>query len=146
MIAVTAELAAARAYSQKQAPVTSMLMAIKILHTVIWAFFAGCILVLPVAAVLRRFRWAIVLIVPILLECGVLLTNQGRCPLTDLATRYTSDRRPNFDIFLPSWLALHNKTIFGALFAAGVVVVLGCWLKQKLTASAACQPSPRNPA
>jgi hypothetical protein len=37
-----------------------MLTAIKLLHTVIWAFLAASILVLPVAGVLCRFRWAII--------------------------------------------------------------------------------------
>ena len=38
-----------------------MLTAIKLLHTLIWAFLAASILALPVAGVLRRFRWAAVL-------------------------------------------------------------------------------------
>ena len=102
--------------------------AIKILHTVIWAFLAAGILVLPVAGVSRRFRWAAILTVIILLECGVLAANGGRCPLTDLAARYTIDRNSNFDIYLPSWLAEHNKVIFGTLFVVGEGVVVACWL------------------
>jgi len=105
-----------------------VLTAIKILHTVIWAFLAAGILVLPVAGVSRRFRWAAILTVIILLECGVLAANGGRCPLTDLAARYTIDRNSNFDIYLPSWLAEHNKVIFGTLFVVGEGVVVACWL------------------
>ncbi len=41
---------------------------------------------------------------------------------TDLAARYTEDRRGNFDIYLPVWLARQNKTIFGTLFLAGGLV------------------------
>ncbi|HXY06961.1 MAG TPA: hypothetical protein VEI52_03830 [Terriglobales bacterium] len=93
----------------------------------------GCILALPVLAVLRRFRWAAILTVIVLLECGVLGVNAGRCPLTDLATKYTADRASNFDIYLPNWLAEHNKLVFGLLFVAGELVVLGCWLRQKFT-------------
>lgn len=37
-----------------------MLTAIKLLHTVIWAVLAGSIVVLPMAGVLGRFRWALV--------------------------------------------------------------------------------------
>jgi hypothetical protein len=54
------------------------------------------------------------------------LHEQG--PLTDLAGRYTEDRRDNFDIYLPLWLARRNKTIFGTLFAIGELLVLGRWL------------------
>lgn len=103
-----------------------MLTAIKLLHTVIWALLAGSIVALPVAGVLRRFRWAATITVVILLECGVLAANRGRCPLTDLAGKYTADRRPNFDIYLPNWLAEHNKVIFGTFFVVGEVVVVVC--------------------
>ncbi|MBB1092471.1 hypothetical protein HUU61_14375 [Rhodopseudomonas palustris] len=41
-----------------------------------------------------------------------------RCPLTAVAARYTDERADNFDIYLPIWLARHNRLIFGTLFAA----------------------------
>jgi hypothetical protein len=66
------------------------------------------------------------------LECGVLAANGGRCPLSDLAARYTVDHASNFDIYLPNWLAEHNKVVFGWLFVAGELVVVGCWLKKRL--------------
>ncbi len=30
----------------------------------------------------------------------------------------------NFDIFLPNWLARHNKTIFTSIYLIGVIIVL----------------------
>jgi hypothetical protein len=39
----------------------------------------------------------------------VLWLNGWRCPLTDVAARYTDDRRANFDIYLPEWLARYNE-------------------------------------
>lgn len=117
-----------------------MLTAIKLLHTLIWAFLAATILTLPILAILRRFRWAVILSIVVLVECCVLAVNGGRCPLTDLAARYTLDRGPNFDIYLPAWLAEHNKVIFGSLFVFGELVFLWCWassaLKQILKAGA----------
>jgi hypothetical protein len=101
-----------------------MLTAIKLLHTAIWAFLAASILVLPVAGVLRRFRWAVILSVIVLLECGLLAANGGRCPLSDLAARYTDERASSFDIYLPNWLASHNKAIFGMLFVVNELIVL----------------------
>jgi hypothetical protein len=103
--------------------------AIKLLHTFIWAVFALCILALPATALLRRFDWAVALTLLVLLECAVLAVNRGRCPLTDLAGRYTDNRADNFDIFLPVWLARHNKTIFGTLFVAGELFVLWRWVQ-----------------
>ena len=107
-----------------------MLTAIKLLHTVIWAFLAASILALPVLGVLRRFRWAAILTLIVLLECGVLAVNGGRCPLSDLAGRYTDERTSNFDIYLPNCLASRNKTIFGTLFVVNELIVLWCWLKR----------------
>ncbi len=103
-------------------------VAIKLAHTVIWAFFAGCIVLVPVAGLMRRFDWVAMLTGLVLLECLVLAFNRGRCPLTDWAARYTDERSPNFDIYLPRWLAEYNKTIFGTLFVCGELVVLWRWL------------------
>jgi hypothetical protein len=105
-----------------------ILAGIKLLHTAVWLFFAGCIAAIPLAGALHRFRWAAVLSGLVLVECAVLAVNRGRCPLTDLASRYTAERADNFDIYLPLWLARHNKTIFGTLFGCGELLVLGLWL------------------
>ena len=104
-----------------------MLVVIKLLHTAVWLFLEGCIVAIPFAGVRREYRSAAGLIGLVLVECAVLATNRGRCPLTDLAARYTEERKANFDIYLPLWLARHNKTIFGALFAAAVLFVLARW-------------------
>jgi hypothetical protein len=105
-----------------------VLVGIKLLHTAIWLFFAGCIVAIPVAGARRLFLWAAALSGLVLVECAVLAVNRGRCPLTDLAARYTEERKDNFDIYLPLWLARRNKTIFGTLFAVGELFVLGRWL------------------
>ena len=44
-----------------------------------------------------------------------------------VAAAYTPARRPNFDIYLPEWLARHNKEVFGTLFLAGVLLALARW-------------------
>ena len=104
------------------------LAGIKLLHTAIWLFFAGCIVGIPIAGAQRQFLWAAVLTGLVLIECAVLAVNRCRCPLTSLAGRYTEERADNFDIYLPLWLARSNKTIFGTLFAIGELFVLGQWL------------------
>ena len=85
---------------------------------------------------MRRFRWAAILTVIVLLESEVLAANGGRCPLSDLAARYTDERASNFDIYLPNWLASHNKTVFGTVFVANELIVLWCWLKGERSSSA----------
>ena len=97
-----------------------MLTAIKIVHTLVWAFLVGVILAIPVMAWQQRVTAVAVLTAIMLVEVAVLLACGWRCPLTLLAERYTDDRRANFDIYLPLWLAAHNKQVFGSIFAAGV--------------------------
>ncbi len=110
---------------------TGMLTAIKVLHTVVWAFLAAAIIALPFLALQGAFQWAAIFSVVILVECGVLLANGWRCPMTDMAAKYTADRSPNFDIYMPKWLARHNKTIFGTLFLVNEAIVLVEWLRSR---------------
>jgi hypothetical protein len=105
------------------------LVAIKVLHTAVWALLTACILALPITPILHRFDWAIILTVIVLAECGVLALNRGRCPLTGLAARFTNNRVDNSDIYLPNWVARHNKAIFGTLFVINELIVLWCRLK-----------------
>jgi hypothetical protein len=62
-------------------------------------------------------------------EVAILVANQWRCPLTSIAARYTDERRDNFDIYLPEWLAKRNKSIFGALYVAAIVFALVQWAR-----------------
>lgn len=106
-----------------------MLVAIKLLHTVVWAFFAACVVAIPVAALSGRIQMGALLASVVLAEVVVLALNRWTCPLTPIASRYTADRRDNFDIYLPEWLARHNKTIFGSLYALGLATLLYTWLR-----------------
>lgn len=108
------------------------LRTVKLVHTIAWLFFVACILGAPVAAYHGRFTLAAALIGCVAVEAIILLLNRWACPLTAVAARYTDDRRPNFDIYLPQWLALHNKTIFTVLYLVGVVYVALAWWRQGL--------------
>lgn len=102
----------------------SSLAAIKTIHTVVWAIFAGAIVAIPVCTAAGDLAGAWGLIAFVVLEVLVLLANRMRCPLTDVAGRYTAQRQANFDIYLPFWLARYNKQIFGGLYVAGIVYTL----------------------
>jgi hypothetical protein len=57
----------------------------------------------------------------------VLAINGRRCPLTCMSARFRNERRENFDILLPMWLAKRDKLIFGALYFVGVLFAFrGC--------------------
>jgi hypothetical protein len=46
------------------------------------------------------------------------------CPLTLLAKKYSNSTRANFDIFLPNWLAKHNKVIYTTIFLVAVALII----------------------
>jgi hypothetical protein len=100
---------------------------VKLLHTVVWAFFASCIVAIPLAAASGALRLAWTFVAIVAIEVLVLLLNGFKCPLTGVAAQYTSDRQDNFDIYLPLWLARHNKLIFGALYLVGVAYTVVVW-------------------
>ncbi len=104
-----------------------LLRTIKLLHTAVWALFAGCIVAIPVVVWRDELRLAVTLSAIVTVEVIILAINRWKCPLTAVAARYTDERRPNFDIYLPEWLARFNKEIFGTLFGGGLLLVLARW-------------------
>ena len=105
------------------------LRTIKVVHTIAWAFFAGCIIAIPLMSWRNEHRAAAWLSAIVMIEVAVLALNRWHCPLTPVAARFTDDRRDNFDIFLPLWLATYNKQIFGSLYVLGVSFALWRWLR-----------------
>lgn len=102
-----------------------MLRTIKAIHTLVWATMASAIFYVLYVGISGEKRGVVWLAIGlIVLETGVLLVNRWRCPLSDVAARYTEEQDDNFDIYLPQWLAKHNKTIFGILFGMGLLLVL----------------------
>jgi hypothetical protein len=104
-----------------------MLTAIKVAHTIVWGFFVACIMAIWVFASCGQWRHAALAIGIVLIEVVVLVLNGLRCPLTAIAARYTEDRRVNFDIYLPPWLARQTKVIFGSLYAGGILLTAARW-------------------
>jgi hypothetical protein len=60
----------------------------------------------------------------IIVEIIVLLFNRWTCPLTNLAKNIKPDWHDGDDIFLPKWVAINNKTIFGVLLVTGVLLLI----------------------
>ncbi len=101
------------------------LLTIKLLHTVIWAFFVTVIFYILYTGLtdsVNLYTWiGIALVIG---EGLTLLIFKMFCPLTLLARKYSDSERDNFDIFLPNWLAKHNKLIFTVIFVVAVILVL----------------------
>lgn len=109
------------------------LKGIKTVHTLVWIFFVLCILAIPVMSWRGHDAMAAVFIAIVAIEVGVLALNRWHCPLTPLAARFTASRKPNFDIYLPAWLARRNKQVFGALYAAFTVFAAAMWLARAMS-------------
>lgn len=108
-------------------PDHAALRRVKVLHTLVWAFFGGSVIAVLAGAIRNQLALALTCAGIVAVEVVILAFNRWRCPLTGVAARYTDDRRANFDIYLPEWLARHNKTIFGGLYLAGMLLVVLRW-------------------
>ena len=99
------------------------LIVIKLLHTLIWVFFNVVLFYMLYAVITDHIDILVWIgIGLILLEGLVLLAFRNMCPLTVVARKYSDSSKENFDIYLPNWLAKHNKRIYTSMF--GIIVAL----------------------
>ena len=127
MIRVFAYLVQAAFMPMDQAK-TSKLIFLKRIHTAVWIFFNFLMAYLFYAVWTGQtgpLFW--ICVGCFVAEFLVLLFNGWACPITPMARKYTDDKRANFDIYLPEWLARHNKTIYTLLFVLVWVIYLFRW-------------------
>jgi hypothetical protein len=99
------------------------LIGIKLLHTSVWVFFNLVLIYLYYAAITNQIGlWFWLGIAAFAIEFAVLLIYRWNCPLTFWARNFSDSRMDNFDIYLPNWLARHNKTIYSILI--GVLFII----------------------
>lgn len=99
------------------------LIIIKTVHSLIWLFFNVVIFYMLYAAITGKLdKWLWIGFALFLLEGIILLLFKFACPLTVMARKYSDSTRHNFDIYLPEWLAKHNKLIYTSLL--GVIVII----------------------
>lgn len=102
-----------------------MLQVLKITHTLVWVIMASSNFLAFYFAYIGRFdAWFWVPASLVFLETVIIIVNRWKCPLTDVAEKLTVERKSNFDIYLPEWLAKYNKEIFTVLIVLEIVVVL----------------------
>src|SRR6478609_9015746 len=103
----------------------SKLTIIKTVHTLIWLFFNLVIFYLLYAVIVNEIdAWVWICIALIVLEGLILLVCKRNCPVTLVARKYSNSSKDNFDIFLPNWLARHNKTIYTVIGAIALVILV----------------------
>ncbi len=101
------------------------LFLLKLLHTVIWIFFVGVIFYILYSGITNRINIYTWISIGLIVGEGLtLVLFKMFCPITVLARKYSDSDKDNFDIFLPNWLARHNKIIFTSIYVVGVIIVL----------------------
>lgn len=101
------------------------LLAVKIIHTLIWVFFVAVIGYVLYSGIADRVTtWTWIGIALVVGEGLTLLIFKMFCPLTLVARRYSDSQKDNFDIFLPNWLAKYNKLIFTSIFVVALIIVI----------------------
>jgi len=101
------------------------LLAVKIVHTLIWIFYNIVIFYLLYAVIVNKIDyWVWLCVGMVLLEGIVLLLFNWFCPLTVVARKYSDSTKSNFDIFLPNWLAKNNKLIYTSLFGIAIIILI----------------------
>jgi hypothetical protein len=103
--------------------VKSILIIIKIIHSIIWLFFNIVLFYMAYAVIINKIdRYVWIGIALIIGEGIVLLLFKKMCPLTIVARKYSDSNKDNFDIYLPNWLAKYNKLIYTSFF---VIILFG---------------------
>lgn len=98
---------------------------VRSIHTAIWIFFNVVIFYLLYAVILNKIDvWVWIGLSLFLIEGIILLIFNMKCPLTIIARKYSSSAKDNFDIYLPNWLAKHNKTIYITILALIIMILI----------------------
>ena len=101
------------------------LILIKLLHTTIWLFFNVVIFYLLYAVLINKIdKWVWICLGLIVLEGLVLILFKRVCPVTLMARKYSDSTKPNFDIYLPGWLAKYNQLIYSIIVLIAIVILI----------------------
>jgi hypothetical protein len=101
------------------------LVAVKLIHTLIWLFFNLVIFYMLYAVITGKLdMWLWICYGLVLLEGIVLLAFKWSCPLTLVAARYSNATKDNFDIYLPNWLAKYTKLIYSSIVVIIVIITV----------------------
>ncbi len=98
---------------------------IKWSHTLVWLFFNVVIFYMLYAVLVNKIdKWLWIGYGLFLLEGITLLVFKYYCPLTIVARKYSDSTAENFDIYLPVWLAKHNKLIYTSILFVIFIITI----------------------
>lgn len=103
----------------------SKLIAVKLLHTLIWIGFNIIIFYLLYAVIINRIDLKVWICLSLIFaEVLVLIIFRNICPVTFMARRYSQSEKANFDIYIPELIAKYNKQIYGSIVLIAVIILV----------------------
>lgn len=106
------------------------LFTIKMVHTLIWVIFNFVIFYMLYAVIVNKLdKWLWIGYGLFFLEGLTLVVFKFFCPLTIIARKYSNSTKDNFDIFIPNWLAKHNKLIYTSILVLIIILTIYQLLK-----------------
>lgn len=99
---------------------------IKAIHSAIWIIMVASIFYIVYAGIADKIDIYLWISLGIMAFEGlVLMINKGSCPLTNVAKGIKKGKyEDGDDIFLPKWIAINNKLIFGSILGLGLMLIL----------------------
>jgi hypothetical protein len=103
---------------------TTMLVIIRLIHTIIWLIIVIAILFTLYAGLLGINNLYLAFALGLIgLEIGALVLNNWECPLTTLAKKYLDQYEIGSDIYLPRFIAKYNRQIFTPPLVLALILV-----------------------
>jgi hypothetical protein len=105
--------------------IATKLRMVKLLHTAVWVFFNVVIFYFLYAVLVNKIDiWVWICLGFIILEGLILIAFKSVCPITLIARKYSDSQQDNFDIYLPNWLARHNKLIYTSIVILAIFILI----------------------
>lgn len=102
-----------------------MLVAIRVVHTLIYLVMAGAVLYLLYCGIVDRIGLGTYIALALVVtECIVFVGNGMKCPLTTMAKEHGAEKGYVFDAFIPERLTRYTVPTFGSLFAVALLILL----------------------
>lgn len=103
----------------------SKLTQVKIIHTFVWILFNIVIFYMLYAVIVNKIDILLWIGFGIIIIEGIVLKIfDNKCPLTNIARKYSDSTKENFDIYLPNWLAKYNKQIYTSIMILILILTI----------------------
>ncbi len=102
-----------------------MLVAIRLVHTLIYLVMAGAVLYMLYCGIVDRIGLGTYIALALVVaECVVFVGNGMKCPLTTMAKEHGAEKGYVFDAFIPERLTSYTVPTFGSLFVIALLLLL----------------------